>query len=52
MLATDPWLVEKYGQATMKALETPTAIAAALFVLAAGFFMRRRNGAAAGHDKA
>jgi len=52
MLATDPWLVEKYGQATMKALETPTAIAAALFVLAAGFFMRRRNEAAAGHDKA
>jgi YjbE family integral membrane protein len=52
MLATDPWLVEKYGQVTMKALETPTAIAAALFVLAAGFFMRRRNGAAAGHDKA
>ena len=38
--------------AMMKALETPTAIAAALFVLAAGFFMRRRNGAAAGHDKA
>jgi YjbE family integral membrane protein len=52
MLATDPWLVEKYGQATMKALETPTAVAAALFVLAAGFFMRRRNGAAVRHDKA
>jgi YjbE family integral membrane protein len=52
MLATDPWLVEKYGEATMKALETPTAVAAALFVLAAGFFMRRRNGAAVRHDKA
>ncbi len=52
MLATDPWLVERYGQATMKSLETPAAVAAGLFVLAVGFFMRRRNGAAAGHDKA
>jgi hypothetical protein len=52
MLATDPWLVERYGQATMKSLETPAAVAAGLFVLAVGFFMRRRNEAAAGHDKA
>ncbi len=52
MLATDPWLVERYGQATMKSLETPAAIAAGLLVLAVGFFMRRRNTAAAGHDKA
>lgn len=51
MLATDPWLVEKYGQATMKSLETPAAIAAGVFVLAVGFLMRRRNEAAAGHDK-
>lgn len=52
MLATDPWLVERYGAAAMKALETPVAIAAAVFVLVVGFFMRKRQHATAGHDKA
>ena len=52
MLATDPWLVERFGAAAMKALETPVAIAAAVLVLIVGFVMRKRQETAAGHDKA
>ncbi len=52
MLASDPWLVQQFGAASMKALETPAAAVAGVFVLAVGFLMRRRNEAAAGHDKA
>jgi YjbE family integral membrane protein len=47
MLDSDPWLVGRFGEDVLHRLELPAAIACTLFVLGAGWILRRR--AAAGH---
>jgi hypothetical protein len=42
MLDSDPYLVERFGEAQLKHLEIPFAIAGAGIVLGVGFVMKRR----------
>ena len=52
MLASDPFLVERVGEATMQGLELPVAIATTLLVLAIGWVLTRRAAVRQGHDPA
>ncbi|WP_406856481.1 TerC family protein [Alsobacter sp. KACC 23698] len=45
MLDSDPYLVERFGEAQLKHLEIPFAIAGAAIVLGVGFVMKRRASA-------
>lgn len=47
MFVSDPFVVERIGEAQSHALEKPAAVVGALIVLVAGWLMRRRNAAAA-----
>jgi YjbE family integral membrane protein len=43
MLVSDPWLIEKLGKDVAHKLEYPAAAAGALFVIAVGYFIKKKH---------